>query len=172
MDFTLAVARLLSDSDLRTEYYRDPRETARRLLICEHDLDTFLSIDPPSLESQSVTLLNKRLHEVSKILPETYSRLGQNVRKHFLDYAQKYWPKGHRRQLIDASNFCRYLIELGVDKVSRTEFNPLQATLSRRSFSIHLVPDLLVNGRLRRASQILYLRRNGSLRQLALYFGL
>jgi len=169
MDLTTALARLLSETKLREEYRRDRQELTRRLSIPESDLLAFLSIDPIGLEAQAKTLVNKRLNEVSRVIPETYSKLGERGRKYFLDYVENYWPRGHRRHLEDAAAFCRYLVEHGVRDVSHEELNRLQFAVNRKRFAIHLVPDFLVNGRARHALQILYRDSDHSPRQFVFH---
>ena len=169
MRLTTALAHLLSEAALREAYRQDRWQAARRLSIRKSDLGAFLAIDPVALEKQAQALLNKRFHEVSRLLPETFSRLGQETRGFFATYAKTLWPRGYTRHLQDAYAFCQYLHDQGVRGVSRAEFNRLAFILDRRRLAVHLVSDLRAKGRLRRALQILYRGRDRCPRQFALY---
>ena len=79
LDLTTALARLLSDASLRQAYRQDRRGTAERLAVRAADRSGFLSLDPGLLDRQAETLLNKRLHEVRRLLPETFTRMGLDL---------------------------------------------------------------------------------------------
>jgi hypothetical protein len=53
IDFTRALGRLLTDSNLRDAFARSPGETARRLSVGEADRDSFVALDPNALELQA-----------------------------------------------------------------------------------------------------------------------
>ena len=146
---------------------KDPAETARQLSIDNHDLTTFLSMDFDRLQAQAQTLLNKRFHEVTRIIPETTGRLGTEGKALFHAYALTYWPKGHTRHLSDALEFCNYLFKHAGPRPCRAELHRLRFGSSHRRLALHLVGDFVVDGRPRRALQILYRTRDGSPRQVA-----
>ena len=172
-DLTTALARLLTDATLRDTYRQDRRLAAQRLSVGRGDIDAFCSLDPTGLDNQAKTLLKKRFHEASRILPETCSRLGQDARTWFWKYAQTHWPEGHRRHLEDAVCFCDFLIDTDNRNVCQSELNRLRFALEGRRLAVHLVRDLLViGGRRRRAIQILYRSRDGTPRQFAFYLKL
>ncbi len=173
-DFTTALARLLTDRSLLESYRVDARETAERLSVRPSDVDAFLSLDAADLEAQAETLVRKRFHEVAGMIPETITGLGgrEEARHAFEEYAATRWPGGHRRHLADAVAFCAHLLGQERRTVCRAEYHRLRFVLCRRRFAIHLVRDLVVDGRARPALQILYGARGDSPRQIALFVAL
>ena len=162
-DLTTVLGRLLSDSVLRAEFRRDPDATARAL-------DVELSgIDPEDLEHKARTLLDKRFHEVSALLPRTMDALGPDAARIFREHAEGFWPQGHRRHAEDAVAFGRWLKARRLPR-SRSELNRLYFALSGRRFSLGLVDDAWVEGRARWALQVLF-RRRGVVRSVAIYLG-
>ena len=147
MDFTTALARLLSDPVVREAYATDRRRTARRLSVRDADLDAFVSLDVADLMEQAEGLLRKRFHEAKRLLPSTLAQLGPQARAHFHAYATARWPEGHRRHLDDAESFCRYLTERGVSGVCPAEWNRMRFATSQRRWSVHLIRELRVDGR-------------------------
>jgi hypothetical protein len=162
-DLTTVLGRLLADPALRAEFRRDPAATARRL---DADLS---AIDPDELERQAETLVDKRFHEVAKLLPRTIALQGGDAARIFAAHASLFWPEGHRRHADDAVAFVRFLRERDFPWV-RAEYTRLVFAMRGSRLSFRLVPDAWVGGRARRALQILY-RRRGAVRSLALYFG-
>ncbi len=172
LDLTTALARLLSDASLREAYRQDRRGTAARLAVRAADRSGFLSLDPGLLDRQADTLLNKRLHEVRRLLPETFTRMGAEAPSLFRTYAQTRWPVGHMRHLDDAVAFCRHLIANGTGKVNRAELNRMRFVLRRQHLAVHLVPDLMMAGHPRPGVQLLYCPRGQSPRQFVLALGI
>lgn len=168
LDLTTALARLLSDASLREAYRQDRRGTAARLAVRPADRSGFLSLDPSLLDRQADTLLNKRLHEVRRLLPDTFTRVGAEAPSLFRAYAQTRWPVGHMRHVDDAVAFCRHLLANGTGKVNRAELNRLRFVLRRQRLAVHLVPDLITAGRPRPGVQLLYRPRGQSPRQFVL----
>ena len=169
MDLATALAHLLTNGDLRAAYLRDPQSVATNLGVDETVLRPFLALDPPALESQAELLLNKRFFEIRGLLPETCSQFGEDARKQFRAYAERVWPEGHRRHVLDALSFCTYLKDQVGFHANRCEVNRLRFVLAKRRFAIHLVPDLMVHGRRRRGMQFLRRDRDGFPHQFALY---
>ena len=107
MELTNALGRLLSDRSLREIFRRDPQEAARRLDLDPQDGEALRSVDAAGLDAQAQTLLNKRCWEVSRLIPRTFKTLGNDARRRFLDFAESYWPVGHKKHVDDALGFCR-----------------------------------------------------------------
>jgi hypothetical protein len=166
-DLTTVLGRLLSDPSLRAAWRRDPEATARRL---DAEPETAAALDAVDLEHQAETLVEKRFHEVSRLLPRTLAILGGGAAAAFREHAAGFWPEGHRRHAEDASAFGRMLEQRRLPH-SPSELHRLRFMLAGRRFSAAFVPDAWVGGRPRRALQVLY-RRRGALRSFALYFGL
>ncbi len=168
LDLTTALARLLSDASLREAYRQDRRGTAAHLAVRAADRSSFLSLDPDLLDRQADTLLNKRLHEVRRLLPDTFTRVGAEAPSLFRTYAQTRWPVGHMRHVDDAVAFCRHLMATGTGKVNRAELNRMRFVLRRQRLAVHLVPDLMRVGHPRPGVQLLYCPRGQSPRQFVL----
>jgi hypothetical protein len=166
-DLTTVLGRLLSDPALRATLRRDPEAAARAL---DADPATLAAVDSDGLEQQAETLLEKRFHEVGKLLPRTVAALGPDAERRFREHAAGFWPEGHRRHAEDASAFGRWLQGRRLPH-SRSELNRHRFALGARRFSLGFVNDAWVGGRSRRALQILY-RRRGVVRSLALYLGI
>ena len=169
MDLTTALARLLTNRDLRAAYSRDPQSVAKNLGVDETVLRPFLALDPVALESQAELLLNKRFFEIRGLLPETCSQFGEDARKQFREHAERVWPEGHRRHVLDALSFCKYLKDEVNFHANQCEVNRLQFILAKRRLAIHLVRDLVVHGRPRRGIQFLLRDRDGLPHQFAFY---
>lgn len=137
IDFTSAFARLLCDAALREAFARDPVETSARLGVDEPGRSSFLALNPADLEAQANALLEKRFHEVSRLIPDTMTRLGSGARERFGAFAKISWPTGHQRHLIDA---LRFLESLDAEVASDAERHWLTFALGRRRLAIHALP--------------------------------
>lgn len=170
IELTTALGRLLRDAALRQLFRQDPTGTARVFGVREDLLSALTSLDPDELDLQADTLLRKRLHEVQRLLPNTFARLGAAAHELFLRYAGNHWPEGHLRHVEDAAAFEQYLLQYGRDYVCLSELNRVAFLASRRRIAVHWAPDVWLSGRRRHAIQILY-RLRGCPRQLVLYLG-
>ena len=97
--------------------------------------------DVQGLERQAQTLLHKRFSEIKKLISVSASRFDAADYRHFLDYAESYWPTGHRHHLLDALGFCEYLGRWESSKIDRREWNYLRFCADRKRFKIHLIRD-------------------------------
>ena len=158
------LALLLKDPGLRAELRRDPRRTLTSL-----GADPELDLNPEDLELQARTLVDKRFHEVAKLLPATLHTLGGEAGRIFGEHAAVYWPEGHRRHERDAEAFLVFLEARGL-RFSRAEARRVRFLLGDRRWSLGFVPDARVRGGTHAALQLLY-RRRGSVRSLAFYLG-
>jgi hypothetical protein len=165
-DFTTVLGRLLADPALRAELRRDPGAVARAL---DADAAALHEIEIDDLERQAETLLDKRFHEVAKLLPLTVAGLGAAAPEVFREHALGHWPEGHRRHAADASAFGRFLEGRGLPR-SASELHRLRFAMGTGRLSLGFVADAWVGGRPRRALQLLY-RRRGAVRSLAFYAG-
>ena len=116
-------------------------------------------MDPSELDRQAEALINKRLQEVSRLLPQTMYDLTQPETALFADFAAQFSPTGHERNLTDAYEFCRYLKKHTHETVCRSEMNWVRFLRSRRLCSVHFVRDLMVGGKPCRAIQFFYRKR-------------
>jgi hypothetical protein len=168
IDLTTALGRLLCSRSLRREFARSPIEAAHKIGICETDHEAFLNLNSESIESQAQRLIQKRLFEVSRLLPATFRLGGTQSIIDFEDYAEAHWPQGHRRHLNDAAEFCRYL-ESNCRPLCRSEHNRVRFAAQKNNFRIHLVRRAALGSKQRCAVQILLRLRNSHLREFALH---
>ena len=170
VSLTTALGRLLADTDLRRQFINDPERVAEEMAIREEDRSALLALDVNELDRQAETLIDKRFHEVCGIIPRTIARLGCKVHAIFHRFATNFWPTSHRRHQEDALEFLDFLIsDQQSQLVCRSEYNWMKFRLGRRRIALHLVSDLVVGKRRRRAIQFLYRRRDGIPRQFAFY---
>jgi hypothetical protein len=166
-DLTTALGSLLADRELRRTLRRDPREAALRLGISEGELN---GLDPEALEIQAESLVDKRRYEVFKRLPRSMKQLGARAPELFREFAEGFWPAGHRRHELDAARFADFLIVRGLP-LCRSEGNCARFLAGTMLLSIGWARDVLIGGRPRPALEIFF-RIRGRLRSYALYFGL
>lgn len=171
-DFTTALGRLLTEPKLRAEFARNPVGTARALAVREQDIASLVALDGNGLETQAQTLLQKRLHEVRRLLPITFEQLGPDAPALFLSYAVGHWPEGHARHRLDAVQFCEFLLRRNVREVYLPEIHRARFGLTKQKCSVRFVRRYRVNGRPKCVVQVLYRQRLGTVRQFVLYFGL
>jgi hypothetical protein len=169
IDLTTALGRLLSDVALRSAYLRDRAGTARTMEIRECDIAQFLSLSGDELERQALALVQKRFHEVARLLPRTFNQLGKKAEHLFHEYSTAYWPRGHHRHFEDAVQFRDFLRTNGHRGLNQAEYNEICAILNCRWLSIHVVRDLWVDGDKHYAVQIFFRDRKRVIRSLALF---
>lgn len=116
-DVISVMGRLLADQAMREQFREAPREVAKRLGLQGNDLELVCGLDPAQLESQAETLLLKRWHEITKLLPSTLAALEDGLSL-FRFYASQSWPEGARRHRDDAVGFMEFLRhnQFAVDK--------------------------------------------------------
>lgn len=171
-DFVSALGRLLAEGDLRAEFRRDPAGAAARLGLGGEERDALASLAPEGLERQAETLVAKRLHEASKLLPRTFESLGPEAARLFREHAGTSWPSGHDRHRADAVAFGRFLLQRRSRSVCRWEINRLRFAHEGGRWALRWVPDAPAGGRRRAALQILWRGRRGTIRSAAVWFGI
>lgn len=165
-DAATVLGRLLADPALRASLRRDPASVARTL---DADPGMLADLDLDGLEQQAQGLVDKRFHEVAKLLPLTIAGLGASAAAVFAEHAAAFWPEGHRRHAHDADAFGRFL-EARRLPACRSELNRLRFGMSGSRLGLRWVADAQVRGGARPAVQVLY-RRRGAVRSVALYLG-
>ena len=93
-------------------------------------------LDPVGLTHQAETLLQKRWHEVTKLLPSTIAELGSEAEELFRYLALKSWPEGHRRHALDAADFIGFLEHnqlVHVDSAEKRKIRRLAVAATARS---------------------------------------
>lgn len=168
-EWTNMIGRLLTDATLRRRLRKNPEEAAEALALTPDQVGPLATLDWDALEVQAGTLIRKRCHEVSKLMPRTMGRLGDDAFAWFHEHADSYWPRGHRRHMMDATAFGQFLLTRHA-AVCRSELNRTAFAAYGKLFRIHWVSDAIVNGRYRRAIQLLYRRRRGP-HELFIYLG-
>ena len=172
-------ARLLSDAELRRRFISDRTSTLTEFGLDETDAQLLCRISDDQLEQQARGLLLKRQSEVADKIPQTWKRLGQDARQLFQTYAQQSpWPEGHRKHLLDAVAFCRFLkrqrdlLQVGqpvsnqgardgktTQPVVNSEFHWIRFVGENRSFRIAIARDLEVDEKPNFCLQIFYRNR-------------
>ena len=103
-----ALARIYTDSDLRERFFADPQAVGQQLGLASDEADSLARIPARQAAYFAASLLNKRIHEVAKLLPHSSRLLGQQFRKLFREYAQTHLPGGTKKHLEDAVSFAAY----------------------------------------------------------------
>lgn len=159
------LARLLGDAELRRRFVGDSQQVARELTDDPPTIEFLMKLDHVQLESQAETLVAKRKHEVSQLLPETWERLGSSSASLFKSYTTKsIWPDGHDRHVKDAQSFGSSLVGRARGELVMTELHRVRFILSRRRLFVRIVRGGLIGFRI----QILFRGRSGHLRELIL----
>lgn len=161
LDLTTALGRLLTDAELRSQFFSNRAATVKRLEVDPAVAVVLQRLNEQAFECQARGLIDKRFHEVVNMIPMTIRHLGENARTWFSQYAESFWPGTHRRHLIDAIEFCRYVHGLRPGVCCRSERNRLEFRLARRRFAIHFVSDYYVAGKRRLAIQVLAQTNDG-----------
>ena len=164
IDLTTALGRLLRDTSLRDSFSRDPHAVAVEIGIRDCDYKTFVELSSVEIEHQSLTLLQKRFHEIQKLAPLTCGLVGTRAWGSFISHASAYWPEGHNRHVLDALGFCER-----ISGRCRSELNRLQFALRKRRFAIHAVKNFKIGARERAALQILRRLDNGTITEYSVF---
>lgn len=171
LDAVEVMGLLLRDRELRIRFANAPSAVVRELGLVPSQASFVCALDLRQLSVQAESLIRKRQSEVARLVPKTWLRLGREAGVQFHQYAdQSPWPEGHRRHLLDASLFCRFLREKTASEYLRSEHHWVAFLASDRLFSVQLCDDLIVFGKARWAVQFC-VRRNGVPTSRALYFG-
>ena len=171
VDFTTALSRLLAEPRLRREFAADPEGTALLLAGQGPVRHQLLNLSADAVEAQAHGLLMKRFHAVQELLPRTFMRLGPEALCVFGEYAESRWPQGHLRHLVDAHQFSEFLRRGYAEALDAAEANRAAFHLSRCRIGMYWAHRTFINGRYRRALQLLY-RRRGQVRQVLWFAGL
>lgn len=167
-DFTTALSRLLSNATLRKIFFLNPEDVITEFSLSTKDQNSLLSLSFDELEIQASTLLNKRLHEVQKMIPATFAYDKLLLSSEFFNYAQNYWPTGYNKHSLDAVHFCQYL-KLNKLAFNASELNRLKFLSKQRHFAVYFHKKLQVNDHQHFALQIMY-RFKVKQKELQLYF--
>ncbi len=168
IDFTTALARLLSDSKLRKQFAIDPNKLVSGLSLSKSDKAMMLSLSHGQLELQAKVLLNKRLHEIQTILPNTFSYNKLLLAQEFYRYAEDYWPIGYKKHQLDAIRFCQHL-KNKIIYFDPAELNRLKFSSKNQFFAVYFHRNLWNKGQYHFTLQILY-RPKITPKELQLYF--
>ena len=77
LDLTTALGRLLTDAGLRSEFFRNRTTTIDRFGVDPVSAGILQQVDESTFERQAQGLIDKRFHEVIKIVPITVRLRGQ-----------------------------------------------------------------------------------------------
>ena len=104
-----ALAQLYADTRLRERFLADPLAVCRELGFDDEESRRIAAIPPARLTSFARTLHNKRLAEVTKLLPLTSRVLGRAFNEAFERYAETHLSGGTKKHLGDALAFAAHL---------------------------------------------------------------
>jgi hypothetical protein len=103
-----ALARIYTDNALRERFFADPQTVGLELGLRSDEAEQLARISAQKAAHFAASLLNKRIHEVAKLLPLSSRLLGQQFRKLFRDYAATHLPVGAKKHLEDAIGFAAF----------------------------------------------------------------
>lgn len=138
-DFTTALARLLSDGELRDAFARDPEAVADLLEVSPLDREAFCQLVASDLEAQAEVLLRKRFEGMGGWLGKTCAALPEDGWFAFRTYARPKWSDSPGRT-GDALAFSQALRVQGV-RTERAEVNRLKFAEGVGLASIHFLPS-------------------------------
>lgn len=161
IDFSTALARLLSDTSLREQFARDPAAIAAQIRVREADREAFVMLSAAEIETQARILLRKRFKAVGSLIPATMDRLGPAAWDCFLEHARLCWPQGPAMEVEDTRLLCAHLAVTQPAALCQSELNRLRFHLSNQRLAVHWVRDLRVRGKVRRALQVLVRQGRG-----------
>lgn len=164
IDFTAALARLLTDGRLRDAFAVDPVATLDSLGVPATEQDAFRQLNPADLEFQARVLLHKRFEQIRSWLPSVCRRLDDAAWPMFEKFARTRPPGNATSEALE------FACSTGADR-NCSELHRLRFITGSQRWSLAGVPDLPIRGRSRRGLQLL-LRRGEQWRELAIYFGL
>ena len=121
-----AIAQVLSSVELREQFELSPEVVADQLAVATEDRQAFVELDAEQLKRQSNTLLNKRWHEVRRLVPLTIELLDEQAGDVFRFYATNDWPIGHRRHPADAFRFLQFLIANKIQEPNQAELKKMR----------------------------------------------
>lgn len=145
---------LLTDSVCRTELRKNRADFTQNHSLEEDAISFINQLDLEELESQATALINKRFNECLSYILNT-AKANDNLKTEFTEFANNYWPNGHRRHRLDAIQFLYHLKRKKL-VVDMFELYWNQFQLQRKSISVKLYRA--INGKRR----ILLMRRKGS----------
>ncbi|HYO62387.1 MAG TPA: hypothetical protein VER08_01905 [Pyrinomonadaceae bacterium] len=105
-----ALARLYTDEGLRGRFFADPAAVGGELGLSAEEARRLAEVGSSRAEYFAASLVNKRLGEVSKLLPLTAGVLGQEFRRLFREFAAREpVPAGLKKHLRDAVTFAEFV---------------------------------------------------------------
>ena len=161
IDFHTALGRLLRDAPLREEFARDPSALAARLQVRPGERAPFAALSMEEIEVQAAILVRKRFDAVRRLIPATMDGLGDRAWPLFLAHARGFWPEASAGPAHDTEVFCTRLSESEPRSLCAAEMNRLRFHRGHQPFAVHLVRDLRIRGRARRAMQLLFRHGHG-----------
>jgi hypothetical protein len=96
------LAYLYTNKDVRERFFAEPKTVGAEFNLSLAEIQQLEQLPIERVNFFASSLLNKRLNEVSKLLPQTYSVLGRAFVQLFFRHAQNYLPSGIKKPLNDA----------------------------------------------------------------------
>ena len=127
--FTQLLADVLANPTIRKELVGNPQNLFERYELSVGQKQSLLSIVPEEIQQQAITLIDKRWHEINKLIPKTISFNPTEIQELFRFFATKFWPTGYRRHQIDAMKFIAFLEDNSIAVADPTEKKRLRRGL-------------------------------------------
>ena len=110
------LAYLYTNKDVRERFFAEPKTVGAEFNLSLAEIQQLEQLPIERVNFFASSLLYKRLNEVSKLLPQTYSVLGRAFVQLFFRHAQNYLPSGIKKHLLDAIAFANF-----IEQVARVE---------------------------------------------------
>lgn len=104
-----ALAKLLTDPELRQRFLSEPDAAGRELGLDEHEIEDAIGVAESGLGTFADSLVWKRLREVEKLLPITKRITGDEFRRLFFEFAPSFNPQTVKKHYEDAVGFSRFI---------------------------------------------------------------
>ena len=137
------LVRLYTDSEFRESFFADPFSSMVTYNLTANDLEHLKQLSQQHVSSFAESLVQKRLHEVKRLLPLTSKLLAEECKPLFLKFAQQYVPGGIKKHHQDACAFAQWLpsawSELDLppwaNEVAQLEVDTLQFSLHQKKLA-------------------------------------
>ena len=109
-----AMARLYTDAALREQFFDDPQSGGGALGLNTDETRQLAQLSRRQVSFFACSLHNKRLIEISKLLPLTHRMLGPRFAELFRRYANTHVPAGTKRHREEALAFSAFVEQVAI----------------------------------------------------------
>ncbi len=103
------LARLYTDAAWREAFFAEPLQTGGTAGLTPEEAAQLAKMEASDVAFFALTLHQKRLKQIHKLLPLSRRAYGQNFDACFRAYAEGYLPDGTKKHRDDATSFAKYL---------------------------------------------------------------